>query len=427
MLLVAMAALCGAAAAPGQHPPKNIAGEETPVKIEIVDPAAVGGTFHSHNQKVLRNGGGTFLTYNEKGHWYLLRSADGGRTFETVYRSAERTAPPPIETDSEDRVYLAYGVAEGVKFLRFSPANGYTSPDMTKVYQGSFGGGKFAMAYDPGRGQFYYASRGGYVLTIDKAGHLLRTQRVWQRDPKDTGPQYPHLFVDADGTLHHAMTMTPSDNKPWYDLIRYVKSTDGAANWQAMNGTALSIPTSCGVKGPSTLITLPDGGESTLYNTWLCNMHPKAGKVHFYYRAEVPGADRIHYMRFDARTGKREIDSWTDRNNEFKGETISFASLFGAFASDPEDPAGPLYFVSLDKNSRNLAALVSFDSGSTWQDYARATVELWDRGTVSRVGCSVRLTPDGKVIGSFKATKGGIQQVFYFQFPALLPKRALAR
>jgi len=240
---------------------------------------------------------------------------------------------------------------------------------------------------------------------------------VWRPDG-GTGPQYPHLFLDTDGTLHHAMTMTPSDNNPWYDLIRYVKSTDGGASWQAMDGKALSIPTPCGVTGPSTLITLLDGDESTLYNTWLCSMHPKAGKVHFYYRAEVPGPDRIHYMRFNAWTGAREIDSWTDWNNEFKGETISFASLFGAFASDPEDPSGPLYFVSMDKNSRNLAALVSFDKGSTWHDYARATVELWDPGTLGRVGSSRVVTSDGKVIGSFRGSKGGTQRAFYFEFPA---------
>src|SRR5947208_1019140 len=65
-----------------------------PSKIEItcVDSEATGyGTFQSHNQKVLSNANGIFMTHirtrNEAytaQQWRLSRSADGGKNFKTI-------------------------------------------------------------------------------------------------------------------------------------------------------------------------------------------------------------------------------------------------------------------------------------------------------------------------------------------------------
>jgi len=133
-----------------------------------------------------------------------------------------------------------------------------------------------------------------------------------------------------------------------------------------MDGTALSIPTSCASNGPSTMINLAD--EVNL-NTWLGNMHVKDGKAHFQYNTRQESTPiRQHYMRFDAATGVREIDSYTDWGNQWGNPPIQSADGDGLFASDPDDPDGPLFAVGRYAENqwrKRLVALVSYDNGSS--------------------------------------------------------------
>jgi hypothetical protein len=65
-------------------------------------------TFQSHNQKVVQNENGIFMTYLVDyedvapwpGYWKLLRSTDGGESFEVLYTSPKVGSKAPcIETD----------------------------------------------------------------------------------------------------------------------------------------------------------------------------------------------------------------------------------------------------------------------------------------------------------------------------------------
>src|SRR5262245_30303731 len=84
------------------------------IELTCVDPAATGyGTFQSHNQKVVSNRRGYFMTHirtrNEAytaQQWRLSRSRDGGRSFETVYEATHATNPPLLESDKADNLYL---------------------------------------------------------------------------------------------------------------------------------------------------------------------------------------------------------------------------------------------------------------------------------------------------------------------------------
>ena len=385
-------------------------------QIEATVVTELGGwVFTSHNQTIVQNDNGIFMTYcvNGRDSWYMAQSTDGGKSFNTIYNGPESgISPPCLETDN-NYVYMMNPKTDGsggVTFRRFAPSD-YTTPDITAhPYTASnLGGGKYAMAYDPSRVQFYYAGQWGTLVTCDMVGNHVRTQEVWGTSD-GTGGQYPHLFVDTDGTLHFAMTTTPGDLAPWYESIRYVKSTDGGANWKKMDGTLLSIPTGCGPSGLSTLISLPDEFD---VNTWLSNMHVKNGKVHVFYLAETNPDWRCHYMRFDGSTGVREIDSWTDWNDEWRGTNVAPNNYYGAFASDPDDD-DTLYFTGTDVESSelHLGTLVSFDNGSTWSDYARLPIH---DPYYSHTGGCRQVSSDNMVIGSYTDNETGAT---LYQFPA---------
>src|SRR5262245_35088416 len=107
--------------------------EGLPVEITEVDPdAVVSATYQSHNQKVVANAYGIFMTHTHKTQcckrrnscldsppatcpdtnfiatWRLSRSVDGGATFRTVYEGRHGTSPPALETDSQGNIYLAH-------------------------------------------------------------------------------------------------------------------------------------------------------------------------------------------------------------------------------------------------------------------------------------------------------------------------------
>ncbi|MDP7254340.1 MAG: hypothetical protein QGF00_32375, partial [Planctomycetota bacterium] len=85
------------------------------IDIVCVDDDAFGyATFQSHNQKVVENRNGIFITHLNKRlneaytaqRWRLSRSTDGGRTFVTLWEAVDATNAPVLETDAADNLYL---------------------------------------------------------------------------------------------------------------------------------------------------------------------------------------------------------------------------------------------------------------------------------------------------------------------------------
>ena len=303
----AMAALMTAVAC---HP----AGAQVTIEVATV-PGGNRVPFQSHNQKVVQNAYGFFATRGDRtsvpGHFWLNRSTNGGLTFTTVYEEAYSVSPPALESDEDNNLYLTFPTADGstgTRFLKFT-ADNYASPAINKTTTAASSSAKFTSFYDKSRGYIYHGTQFGYFLAFDKSGNLVKSKRVYTTGSTGSGPSYPHLFVETSGIIHYAMTTADAAGAIPYETIRYVKSTDGGNNWKKMDGTAVTIPTSCDPNGPSTMINLAD--EVTL-NTRLGNMHVKNGKVHFMYNARGVSPIRQHYMRFNATTGVREIDSYTD-------------------------------------------------------------------------------------------------------------------
>ncbi|MDP6118133.1 MAG: BNR-4 repeat-containing protein [Planctomycetota bacterium] len=377
------------------------------VDIVCVDDDAFGyATFQSHNQKVVENRNGIFITHLKKRlneaytaqRWRLSRSTDGGRTFVTLWEAVDATNAPVLETDAADNLYLIRAdfcgsAGWGDAYLyRFSPEDDYSKPEQTRLQGG--GSAKFSMVPDAVRGQLYYAAH-------DNTFHVIGLDGVERRSIQITQPgeiaelEYPHLSLDQDGILHFAWTS--EKHGPYhYQDIRYMRSRDGGDTWETMDGTAVALPVKADSNGPTDRITLDDEDDE---HTWLASFMARSGKLHFIYQYSWDlQENRQHYVRYDIATGKRDRDVWP----EFKGEHISLNHFDGFFATRAENPDTPLYCIMASEG--RIACLISRDNGDTWQDHALSSRRFVTAPSPSNpyaIGGCRELTADGAIIGTF--------------------------
>ncbi|MHB9027160.1 MAG: BNR-4 repeat-containing protein, partial [Candidatus Latescibacterota bacterium] len=318
-ILAALIFFIPAGAASGAEKPA--AAGLTAVETVLVDGEATGyGTFQSNNQKVVFNKNGIFMTHirsrNEAytaQQWRLSRSVDGGRTFSTIFEATHPTNPPVLETDPHGNLFLIRpDFNDGHAYLyRFRADKNYTEPLISAIPGGS--AGKYAMFYDLGRSLIYYSAWGATFHALKPDGTVVQSITLTESGT-NAGPQYPLFSLAPDGVLHMAWT-TVKHNEYLYWDIHHVQTPDGGANWQNMNGAKVTPPFKVDDSGPSDRISLDD--EFPVH-TWLSNFMEKDGKLHFLYNAQAP-LNRQHYVRYDVKTGKREIDI----QPEFKGTSIS--------------------------------------------------------------------------------------------------------
>lgn len=363
------------------------------VEVVCVDTEATGyATFQSHNQKVVANSHGIFMSYIRTRddvfmaqQWRLLRSTDGGRSFSVIYEDTHATNPPVLETDETGNIYLMrVNFQDGNAYLyRFLAEKGFQEPLISVVPQGA--AGKYAMRYDPSRKQLYFFSHNNTFHVIDLDGRIKKFCTLLQQGPHAV-LQYPYLDMDPDGTLHAAWTTQKHDAFLYYD-IHHMCSPDGGETWRNLDGASLAPPIVADDTGPAMRITLDDEFE---HHTWLSNFRVKNGKLHFVYLAQR-APFRQHYMRYDIPTGKRDMDL----QPEFAGETIRLSGSDGYFAACSSKPESPLYCVMQDAG--HIACLVSRDNGGSWQDFARSTQAFRPYA----IGGYREITEEGYVIGSF--------------------------
>jgi hypothetical protein len=396
-ILLMVAALC-AAAAPAK------------VEVTLVDGDATGyGTFQSHNQKVLANRGGIFMTHNRTRNdaytaqqWRLSRSTDGGGTFKTVYEATHGTHPPCIETDEHDNVYLFRSeFADGNAYLHvFLAADGY-DPARARVTPIPGGAAqKFAACYDGPRKQLYYASYNRFdVIGLD--GAVRRSIQLFQPG-EHAEYQYPHLGLDSSGVLHLAWTSVPF-GKMTYRSIHFMHSLDGGATWRNADGSPLTPPIVADDSGPAARVNLDDELDAS---NWLSSFCVRDGKGHFLYLSTV-NPPRQHYVRYDLRTARREVDV----QPTLKGQAVELRGLDGFFAESEQT----LYVVGHTPDSR-IGCLASEDNGTTWRDYA--LTEPLDG--LYALGGARTVMPEGLVIGSFTRSPatGGGSKVYFLRIPA---------
>lgn len=345
------------------------------------------GTFQSHNQKVVSNSYGIFMTYLDTEYisaygpnwgnlhlWKLLRSTDGGKTFSTVYQSKNYTKAPSLETDASGNIYVFVSDYDpgpgdgGVSFYKFSSSANFQSPLITKVPGAA--AGKFASYYDGTRNQIYYFNFNGggpdfYVFDLN--GKLLRSTQLIVNGPHGL-LQYPHLTMN-NGQLFAAWTTSAdlSISPYLYWDIHFMVSNDAGITWSKGDGTALKTPVIADETGPTDEIVLPD--EFNVH-TWLSSFTYHGGALHFMYESQFSSPNgREHYVRYDL--SKKTIDLNT--YPVWKGEKLTLHTADGFFTTNSSDPNALLYAVSTDQftvPANRITVLASDDNGQTWFDYA---------------------------------------------------------
>jgi hypothetical protein len=366
--------------------------EPTPPTFQLVcvDDAAHGyATFQSHNQKVVANQHGIFMTHirtrNEAytaQQWRLLRSADDGKSFSILFEATDATNPPVLETDTAGNLYLGRpDFTDGNAYLyRFLAEKEFKDPVITSIPGAS--AGKYSMFLDGPRGQLYYFAHNGTFNTIGLDGTVRASVQLLKAG-EHAVPQYPLLCMDPNGDLHAAWTSQKHDVYMYWD-IHHMLSPDAGKTWRTMDGTALSLPVPADDSGPATRITLDDEFD---FHTWLCSFTVKDGKAHFFYLAQTD-PKRQHYMRYELETGERDVHI----HPIWKAKSLQISTFDGFFATAP---GKPLYCVG--QHQGHLVCLVSRDNGASWHDYAQSdeTFNVYSLG-----GCRA-LTSDGHIIGSF--------------------------
>lgn len=391
------------------------------IQITLVDADAVhGATYQSHNQKVVQNRRGIFMTHlrtrntkYDSQQWRLSWSKDGGRTFSTLFEATDATNPPVLETDSHDNLYLARPdfVSLEVLLYRFLAAEDYREPHITRVPKSA--AGKYAMALDERRSQVCYFSHSGMFIRFGLDG-AVKSSTLLLKKGGVAVQQYPHLHFTPDGTLHAAWTslFVPPEGHWTYWGIHHLKSPDGGGTWSTFTGTPVTPPLAADETGPSDRITLDD--EFTP-STWLANTLTKDGKTHFIYmaRTEPP---RQHHVRYDSATGIRELDA------EVRGETLSLNLGGGFLATSPREKGGPLFAIGFPpKAPLRLACLRSDDNGATWHDHAVSSESFKQPYAI---GGFRDVTPDGFIIGSFTEVVNAVAneqskgRAHFFRIPA---------
>ena len=405
MVIILAAVLCW-------RPASAVSGSTAPLparfELTCVDDAAIAyATFQSTNQKVVSCAGGVFMAYNQSRDenytsqtWRLMRSTDGGATFECVYRAAHATHPPMIEADSSGNIYLVHmdGHSGNALFYCFQAADNYASP-LTSVIPGG-DSGKYAMYLDEARGRLFYFANNRHFYTLGLNGEVLRAIQLLRPGPH-ARVMYPLLAMGSSQRkagspeLFAAWTTEKHGVYMYWD-IHAMKSPDGGAIWRSLGGLPLTRPVLADETGPADRITLDDEFE---HHSWLSSLAWKGGKLHFCYEAQTT-SPRQHYVRCDATTGKRELDI----QPRFGGKTVSILGLDGFFCSAGDSPEDELFYIGPDKG--RVACLVTRDNGTTWHDLS---ISEWRGNPYSIGGCRRVVLINGKryVIGCFTDQRGG--------------------
>jgi hypothetical protein len=405
--------------------------EGPPVVITDVDTDAhYGATGQSHNQKVVANAYGIFMTHiherqccdilnscadeppakcpdaNLIATWRLSRSVDGGASFTTVYEGRHGTSPPAIETDWQGNIYLAHADwfrgGQNAYVLRFLASDNFQNPTSTTLTGGV--GAKYAMEIDEVRGQLYFFSNSNKFFRVRLSDLAVLAEYQLTRNGDNANMHYPHLYLDDNGHLYVAWTsvrINPalegqdqcgnSNLQNPYWSIHFMRSLDGGVTWMKPNGQILTTPISADETGdsPTDEITLP---VERCVNTWLSTFLVKGDKVHFVYQAEGPNPIE-HYVRYDLAT------SHIDRNlAPFEGDGVPIKNLDGVCST--RRSIKEIFCVSktdnLNTNSR-IVVLKSEDNGLTWHKHALGPIVA----DTYAVGGSPQVTDDGYIIGSY--------------------------
>jgi hypothetical protein len=395
------------------------------------------GNNGSHNQKIVATPRGIFLTYTyyrgapdpnlgnqQQVGWALLRSINGGLSFETLYQNYFHygTNTPSLETHpTGDYLFLVDSDFSGASrspspsgtlyddafFYRFDATNDYRSPMvMQKIPAAS--AVKFSTKFDPASNLVYYFTwyRGEdskELFALDGNGQVVNARHLTL--PASSLEHYAYSTSDPWGVVYYAWTTANTSYSAGvnalYPGIHFIVQAGGS--FKRADGTILSLPIAPDSFGPSNMVNSPDEIGK---NIWLSNMLYKNGKLHFSYVSWKPdGSDyRQRYVRWDLTTGQEDIRT----TDAMKGETISILSLHAFFSTSVNVSTSRLTFTgnATKDGVFGLGSIFSEDNGATWHDLAFQPMPPVSSGIYGVTGAR-ELTSDGNVIGTLSLMKSG--------------------
>jgi hypothetical protein len=395
-----------------------------PIELTLVDDGAIAfATFQSHNQKVVSNEHGVFITYIHKSNsdytaqqWRLAKSTDGGKSFTTIHEATNATSAPAMETDRHGGLYLGHpDFVDGNAYLiRFLEPGNQLSAATTELTGGS--AGKYCLLLDEPRQQLYWFAHNNTFFTVGMDGAVRSKVELLRAGPH-AYLQYPHLSLDSVGQLFAAWTTSKvvASGESIYHDVHAMKSPDGGKTWQALDGKPIELPAVADDAGPATLISRTDEFD---VHTWLSAFMAKDEKLHFVYWAKTE-PERQWYIRYNTATGKREIE----RESIFQPKAAQKPNDSGVFVADRKEPGSRLYFVSTIDNRSRLSCLVSDDNGYSWHEHARCEQAFPER--VYSISAAREPTSTGAIIGTFTIVKGEPKtyqddnsgRVYFFRIP----------
>jgi hypothetical protein len=393
-----------------------------PIALELVDDQAIAfATFQSHNQKVVSNQDGIFITYVHKSNsdytaqqWRLAKSADDGKSFRTIYDATHATSAPAIEIDRKGVLYLGRpNFLDGNAYLlRATNLGDKVRMSTTELNGGS--AGKYCLLLDEARQQLYWFAHNNTFFTVGMDGTVRSKVELTKAGPR-AYLQYPHLTMDDAGTLFAAWTTSKviQSGESIYHDVHAMKSPDGGRTWQALGGKPITLPVVADDAGPATLISKSDEFD---VHTWLSAFMAKDGKLHFVYWAKT-APERQWYVRYNIATGMREIEM----QPIFSRRPLQKPNDSGAFVANRSKPVSRLYFVSTVDDRSRLACLASDDNGQSWFEYAVSNRKF--PGRVYSISAARELTHGGAIIGTFTVVVGAPKtyyedksgQVYFFR------------
>jgi uncharacterized repeat protein (TIGR01451 family) len=432
--------------------------------VAKVDDVPTGyGTFSSHNQKLVQNAYGLFMTYSYAADndtsgnetWRLARSLDGGKTWATIWRGMTVTRAPILETDAHGSIYIVHsnelslGDDGAATFYRFDPEKSFSNPLMKLIPGGS--AGKFTGVWDEVRQRLYYMTWDTWHFTtwddagrpidkpnnnffaLDRDGNFLfqfpltcqyvigdatssvPTSGCITRSESDSFVHYPQLEIDGT-RLYAAWTTSPRQDvidQTWqrYRAIFYIYSEDGGATWRAP-GTAgaLTTPIIGNEHGPARMVnlieelSLPDSSQQ--YSLWLWNFVSKGGYLHFAYDNEIYPLNSTYnppaapYVNHYMRFSAVSGARNIDVPN-LRGQYITTNGSSGFFATGPSVNT-PLFIATNDVD--RLAILSSPDLGQSWSDVAISNIKAPTDNYWYAISGNRRLTRTGDIIGHATTT-----------------------
>ena len=404
---------------------------ETPatgMELTLVDEDAIGyASFQSHNRKVVATSDGIFITYNKRASssynnqtWRLVRSTDGGATFQVIFEGDHSGHTPPLEADSQGRLYvitthyspnLPLGEARVLRFER-----GANTPTTIAILANGYSG-KMCAVFDQSQNSLFVScgrsgDRDNTLFVIAADGVLTRAVPLFTyHQGQHAFFHYPHLDIGESGSLAFAWTTSPyPEYYPHFGYwsIHGMRSLDAGANWRKFDQTSLALPFFADDTGPSDRITADD--EFTR-DPFLGSMMEHQGKTHFVYWRDGQPQEQM-YVRINNQSGAREVvrsgvcDAWA---NTLTGFDAGFDGAFSRVKG-----GNRLFLTTSIEGQTRLAIAATEDNGDSWREYALADTRFM-RGKyhgVYSVSPARETTPDGWLIGVFTRLEANSESFF---------------